>query len=559
MKGETSLLTRALLLAVIVCTIATLTWAQSPATIFQLDGNPAPDGTQCNYGSGLVQCDTWNLLNLAGSSGSGRGQSEFNTFILGTSTTNSFQGGGSKDALDLSSWAYSATGTPNKDTLNAGYAAAYNLSGDFDVIFGADRLSPNGDANIGIWFFQQSVGLANGKFVNTATGLAAHHVNGDVFLISAFTGGGGNSTISAYKWDNNCTTAVKNPKVGDCAASNLRVLETASSVCGTNDECAATNGSTVSASWASYSGNSIASPLFFEGGLDITKAFAGSATPCFASFLEETRSSQSTSAVLKDFLLGSFPVCSISVTKACGTATLSGSTITFPVGGTVTNTGIGTLYNVQVLDAITGGSTNTINVASTLAGGASASWNDSSTSSTSTSETDTAQAQAASVSGGSATVFSSSVSKTCEFTVTNSLTVSKSCTAGLVAPGGTSPVHVSVSYGGQVCNTGQSRVTNITLTDYPGSSTSGASVANNITVNAGACVSYGQFSYTPTEIDSTPTAGRDFFKDTITISSATPQFGTLSSISGNPDPRVNGKYAFDVATCPICPAGFCAP
>ena len=548
----------AVCLLVAFCTITTLTWAGAPNTIFQLDGNPAADGTTCNYGSGSVQCDTWNLLNLTGSSGTGRGHSALNTFILGTSNTNSFQGGGSKDPLDLSKWAYSTTPTPNKDTLNAGYAAAYNIGSQFDVIFGADRLSPSGDANIGIWFFQQNVGLVNGKFINIGTGLPAHHVDGDVLIISSFTNGGGNSTISAYKWDSSCTSASKTIAVGECFAANLRTLATASSVC-TGSECAATNSSTVSASWASYSGGTIASPLFFEGGLDISAVFAGSTAPCFASFLEETRSSQSATAVLKDFLLGNFPVCSISVTKACGTATLDGSTITFPPGGTVTNTGIGTLYNVQVVDAITGGSTNTIDVASTLTAGQSATWSDSSTSTTSTSQTDTAQAQAATVSGGSATVFSDSVSKTCSFTFNNSLTVTKSCTASLVAPGGTSPVQVSISYGGTITNTGQSKVTNVSLTDYPGTSTAGSVVVSGISLNAGASYTYGPVSYTPTEIDSTPTAGRDFFKDLITISSATPQFGTLTPISGNPDSRVNGSYNYATASCPICPAGFCAP
>src|SRR2546426_1533452 len=213
-----------------LCTITTLTWAGAPNTIFQLDGNPAADGTTCNYGSGSVQCDTWNLLNLTGSSGTGRGHSALNTFILGTSNTNSFQGGGSKDPLDLSKWAYSTTPTPNKDTLNAGYAAAYNIGSQFDVIFGADRLSPNGDANIGIWFFQQNVGLANGKFINNGTGLPAHHVDGDVLILSSFTNGGGNSIISVYKWDSSCTSASKTVAVGECFAANLRTLATASSV-----------------------------------------------------------------------------------------------------------------------------------------------------------------------------------------------------------------------------------------------------------------------------------------------------------------------------------------
>jgi hypothetical protein len=544
-----------------VCTLllcAAAAIAQDPATIFQINGDPANDNLPCVYGT---PCDYWNLINLTGSSGTGRGHSSLNTFILGSSTTNSFQGGGSKDPNDLSLWAYSTTSTPNKDTLNAGYAAAYNIT-DFDVVFGADRLSPNGDANIGIWFFQQPVGTANGKFINTATGQPAHHINGDVFIVSAFVNGGGVSAIQAYEWDSSCTSAVKNPGVGDCAASNLRVLQTA----GIAE--AITNSSTVNATWASYSGGTLASPLFFQGGLDITKAFAsvGGTVPCFASFLEETRSSQSPTAVLKDFLLGNFPVCSLTLSKACGTATVSsdGTTITYPVNGTVTNTGIGTLFNVQVIDTV-GTSSKTINVASTLAAGASANWSDSSTSS-STSQTDTASAQACTASGCTTpTVFSSnpgSVTVTCTLPVTNSITVSKSCSTTLHVDGNV--VDVLVSYGGKVCNTGQSQVTNISLTDYTGTSVSatGVGVDTGLSVGPGTtasptCVSYGPHTYTPSSIDQAASAGRFFFDDTIVIKTATPALGTLNTIQTPSDPRTDGSYGFAPASCPICDVGEC--
>src|SRR6266498_3252159 len=543
----------------LVCSIvlcAAVAMAQDPTTIFQLDGNPANDNLTCVYGT---PCDYWNLINLTGSSGTGRGHSSLNTFILGTTNTLNFQGGGSKDPNDLSQWAYSSTSTPNKDTLNAGYAAAYNIA-DFDVIFGADRLSPNGDANIGIWFFQQSVGTSNGKFINTATGLPAHHVNGDVFIVSAFVTGGGSSQIQAYEWDSTCPSGIKNPGPGDCAASNLRVLPTAGIA------FAITNSSTVNATWAGYSGGTLVSPLFFEGGLDITKAFGSAAVPCFASFLEETRSSQSPTAVLKDFLLGQFPVCSMTLSKQCGTATIGpdGTTVTFPVNGTVTNTGIGTLYNVQVIDTI-GSSNKTINVASSLAAGASASWTDSSTSSA-TSQTDTASAQACTVSGCTTpTVFStnpSSVTVTCSVPVQNSLTVSKSCSTTLHVDGNV--VDVLVSYGGQVCNTGQSQVTNISLTDYTGTSVSapGTGVDSGLSVGPGTtqnptCINYGPHNYTPSSINGTATAGRFFFDDTIVIKTATPALGTLNTISTPSDPRTDGSYGFHAASCPICDVGEC--
>ena len=448
-------------MSAIVALFSVAASAQAPSTIFQLNGNPANDNLNCTYGTTTATCDYWNLINGTGSvlSGTGVGHSALNVFIPARSNTYNFTTGGSKDPSPISSWAYGITGTPNKDTLNAAYAAAYNVS-DFDVVFGADRASPSGNANIGIWFFQDNVTL------NGTGGFKGAHRNGDVFVISAFTGGGGTSTISVYAWDQvglpnaingGCAAGVKNPTPGQCADTNLLLLANPSTVCGTSDYCAITNGSSVSATWATtangYSSSSLASPLFFEGGVDITAAFAavGGTRPCFASFMEETRSSASTSAVLKDFLLGRFPVCSMSISKACGTPSISGGSITFPVNGIVTNTGIGTLYDVQVNDCINGANgsciatspvtivnntANSLNIGSqTLAAHETGIWSDSS-SSTSTSQSDQAYALAAESEGGQRTYQSTNTaSATCTQSINASATVSKSCTT---TPTGTS-------------------------------------------------------------------------------------------------------------------------
>ena len=582
-----------LLLAVMLC--SSIASAQAPASIFQLDGKATNSNLTCVYGQ---PCDYWNLLNGTGGpgpvgAGSSAGHSSVRTFVNGLSSTDAFQGGGSKDFYPLSKWAYSTTPTPNKDTLNAGYAAAYNL-GDFDVIFGADRASPNGDANIGIWFFQNAVGL-DGK-----GGFTGAHANGDVFVISAFTGGGGTSTISVYTWNQpglpnaisgGCSAGVKNPVPGQCADSNLLLLASPSGVCGTSFYCAITNSAATGSTWE---GN-LASPLFFEGGVDITQAFAavGGAVPCFASFLEETRSSQSTSAVLKDFLLGGFPVCSMRITKNCGTSSVNGSGtgFTYPVNGVVTNTGIGSLFNVQVIDCIgsivngtcTGTQHSPINVvnntvgspnngSNTLGANETGSWTDSSSSS-STSQADQAYALAAESSGGAQNLQSTNTaSQTCTAQANSNLTVSKSCSTTLQQAGNGTTVSVLVSYGGMVCNTGPSQVTGVALTDYPdsvaitngtGSSTVASGIALGPAGSATACYSYAS-SYTPTVIDETINsgngAGRYFFDDLITISSGTASIGTLTTFQNsnpqganyNSDARINGTHGFGSARCPIC-------
>ena len=588
---------RFLIASLILCTAFAM--AQAPSTIFQLDGNSANDDLTCTYGQ---PCDYWNLINQTGSSGSGRGHSLVNTFILGSSTTFALTGGHTKDALPLSGWQYSSTSTPPKDGLNAGYAAAYNLS-DFDIIFGADRFEGSGDANIGIWFFQNAVTL------NGTGGFNGSHANGDVFIVSAFVNGGGTPQIAVYSWDQpglpntitsndnqaGCTKASNNnPQTRDCAAANLLVLvPSGTDNCTSgNPACAISNSGTVSATWASYNSpaNTITSPFFFSGGIDITQVFAavGGTAPCFASFLEETRSSATVSAVLKDFLLGGFPVCGMSIAKSCpaGTVNASGTAFNYDPGGTVTNTGIGTLYDVQVFDTVAPATTpgQAINVVNNVSGSPNfgknilgpketGTWADP-YSSTSTSVADSAYAMAAESATGAQNLQSSNTAQaTCAAQANTTLTVTKSCTTKLVVSSG--QVAAQVSYGGQICNTGPAQVTGISLTDYPDSSNqngTGSQVVSGVTLgpvgSATACSNYGPLTYNPSLIDQTIQGsdgiagdgpGRYFFSDLITITSATPSVGTISKVSST-DARVNGTYGYGTASCPICNgSGECTP
>jgi len=77
----------------------------------------------------------------------------------------------SKDPLDITQWKWKNGGTPDKDAITNGYAAAYQApDGHLMLEFGADRFAVNGDANIGLWFFQQDVhpvGATGGGFSGT--------------------------------------------------------------------------------------------------------------------------------------------------------------------------------------------------------------------------------------------------------------------------------------------------------------------------------------------------------------------------------------------------------
>jgi len=144
----------------------------------------------------VPNADDWNTINPAdGLSRTGAfGASTLSTFINDTGTTDTFfTGGSSKDFEDVEpNWLTTTTSVPDKDEIDHGYAALYtdnsancgttNTCGHNILVFGGDRHATNGDSNIGFWFFQGAVGVdvPNQRFTG-------HHVNGDLFMVSAFT------------------------------------------------------------------------------------------------------------------------------------------------------------------------------------------------------------------------------------------------------------------------------------------------------------------------------------------------------------------------------------
>jgi hypothetical protein len=345
---------RAAFLSAFLLGFAAAGWATEPVVShFELDGNSvdSPQGAP----------DDWDTLNgTTGQNGSCTGECKLKVFAVDGDGQTIFTGGGSKDNADVSSWAYKNGSVPPKDEIQNAYAASYNApNGDVLIYFGADREAVNGDANIGVWFFQNAVGL------NGSGGFTGSHATGDVFIVSAFTIGGTTPTIQVYEWDSACVGADNNnPQVGQCADKNMRVLFNASQACAAagitgHEACARVNSSPVTVSWPytpvrGSPGDPIPPAGLFEGGINVTELFAGigRARPCFASFLVETRSSQSIDAVLKDFVVHAFPQCHVSVSKACACTAFrpDGSGFDYSFRGTVTNDGGGTLFNVTVQD-----------------------------------------------------------------------------------------------------------------------------------------------------------------------------------------------------------------
>jgi uncharacterized repeat protein (TIGR01451 family) len=224
--------------------------------------------------------------------------------------TTYFTTGGSKDENDIPSWEITSTSVPDKDQLTDAYAAVYQSGGETWVYFGADRFDNDGDAQIGFWFFQNKVGVANGDF----TGV---HADGDVLILSEYTNGGVIDLVCAYEWDG-AGGGSNIAKKGNCDpatnGSNLNLVA-AGAACdvseGTFDICARTNAATATAPWSFTNKDGehdFATGQFFEGGINLSDMFDGQA-PCFGTFLAETRSSQETDAQLKDFAFGSLSTC----------------------------------------------------------------------------------------------------------------------------------------------------------------------------------------------------------------------------------------------------------
>jgi hypothetical protein len=248
-----------------------------------------------------------------------------------------FTGGGSKDPQNLDQWAWKdAGGLPDKDNLEHAYAARYSLTPNAstcpsggaatcDLLFaGLDRFDNSGDAQNGVWFFQNKVTTAGGK-VGGATGFTGLHTNNDLLIVSDFSNGGTTSTITVYTWDDACTATGK--PFPYCADANLHLQESSDAAnCAAQDSptpvhgdafCGIVNPSTITMPWSflDKSGtpaNGALNGEFYEEGINLSLLHL--AGTCFSSVLSETRSSTSTTATLKDFILGQLGKCVPNVT-----------------------------------------------------------------------------------------------------------------------------------------------------------------------------------------------------------------------------------------------------
>jgi uncharacterized repeat protein (TIGR01451 family) len=307
--------------------------------LFELDRN-AQDTDFANLP------DDWAALYNSGAN-SGAHSDDFSGVLpdIGADGGTQFQGGGSKDDLDITSWLWKKGEPLDKDDITNAYAAAYtntvdtgnNNVGDLIIYFGLDRFSTAGSAQVGFWFLQDpDFGLTD-----TASGggfkFSGQHVDGDILVQSNFTNGGVISNLTVFEWQAGALVPVAGvPSPSECnPASPAPPLAD-------DAACATVNQSATGSPWP-YAPKANEGPsgtfqtsAFFEGGINISRLIDDAG--CFTAFTAETRSSTPFDARLKDFVIGNLDTCvrDVSVEKTPdGGSVNAGDDISFSM--TVTN------------------------------------------------------------------------------------------------------------------------------------------------------------------------------------------------------------------------------
>src|SRR5262249_26467542 len=157
--------------------------------------------------------------------------------------------------------------------------------------------------NVAFWFLQDN---ANCVSTGPSQAWSGNHTDGDLLIVSAFTNGGGVSTIDVYRWNGGASGSLGTTSVAhgvDCKAT-----AGLDAVCATTNSGPSAITGTISTPWLTSNkqddvGHSLRSAEFFEGGLDLTEKGLGN--KCFNVFVGDTRSSQSLTATLFDFARGS--------------------------------------------------------------------------------------------------------------------------------------------------------------------------------------------------------------------------------------------------------------
>jgi hypothetical protein len=288
---------------------------------FQLDGNVVDDAASAQDFDWANLFDAnGNELGLPAGFTASSFERDFVTNTNGsfnTSDTTTFATG-SKDTLPITpGWQCNFDNNVNSkiDVMNS-YAATYEApNGDEILYFALERNTNTGDANVAFWFLQDEVACES---TGGSAAFTGDHTDGDLLIVSEFSGGGTVSTINVYRWEGGANGTL-NP---DPVASGVDCKVTA----GNDTACGTANTGTITTPWLTANfkdkvGHTLRVAEFFEGGVNLTDANLSGR--CFNTFLGDTRSSTSLTATLFDYALGQLGSCASGLVTTPSAASVS--------------------------------------------------------------------------------------------------------------------------------------------------------------------------------------------------------------------------------------------
>lgn len=314
----------------VACTTLVLVSGSASATIssvFELEGNVLDNGAALPSAPDWGASPTGNTTNsifTVNANGAGVKRSPLPSgffdagfvrdFVPGSTNDDTTFTNGAKDTGNISTgsnnWScVKANNVTNKGDIQNAYTAVY-VDTSFTpahlvLYFGMEKNTPNGDNNMGVWFLQDgSISCNPGNGAGTSfTGV---HKDGDVLLVAAFTNGGGNPTISAYRWNGSAPGSL-----------GTTAIVSGTSCSGSASICAITNAAAVTTPWQTVNGatqgTTLGTDQFYEGAVDLTANnldHTSTGDPiCINKFVFDTRSSQTLGASLYDYAEGSVQTC----------------------------------------------------------------------------------------------------------------------------------------------------------------------------------------------------------------------------------------------------------
>ena len=331
--------------------------------VFELDTANEEGGNIVNDGN--LQVDWEDLFDVAGdnlpttkgSLPAGFGPATFiRDFVPGAKGPDSTAyTGGSADTDDIGEWACTRKNNiGNKFNILNTYATAYidPDTGDTMLYFALERKGNEGTAAAGFWFLKDGTVGCQHPRGGGSTDFTGHHADGDLLIIADFTGGGKISDVFAYVWEGGADGALNTTPIpgttGDCADAGAM-----DGLCATVNQIKLLGGGpgpdipwlTESQQPGNTPSNDLDDLLFMEGGINLT---ANGLSACFATYHATTRSSDSLTSEKHDYATGSFPLCSIGVSKSCqATALNADNTFNIDYSIVITNTGPGSFGAVE--------------------------------------------------------------------------------------------------------------------------------------------------------------------------------------------------------------------